>query len=237
MLSTPAWAGTGQASGLVRLSIWRPKSGRPASCQVPWSEVPPSWLCRWAKLLVVITVWVLQVGTQSANIQRLVAVSSSSFSVTIKFQGVKPCIFPCSPCGVRQEWGLPGCYPQHWGQLMSTLGSLFPLKGLREDLLVWCCASWGGGRCSAVSMCPSFPLYCSLSGSLVWCWGLLQSQPHVLGFAQWCLLPDQLLVLTERAKLEMTCVTLTHTFLFKTTCVTILVTHIFLFKHCLFYFF
>ena len=128
-LSTPAWAGTGQASGLVRIFIWRPKSGRPASCKVPWSEVPPSWLCRWAKLLVVITVWVLQVRTQSANIQGLVAVSSSPFSVTIKLQVVKPCIFPCSPCGVRQEWGLPRCHPQLLGQLDVHPGFSFPTEG------------------------------------------------------------------------------------------------------------
>ena len=76
-----------------------------------------------------ITVWVLQVRTQSANIQGLVAVSSSPFSVTIKLQVFKPCIFSCSPCGVRQEWGLPRCYPQHLGQLDIHPGFFFPTEG------------------------------------------------------------------------------------------------------------
>lgn len=130
---------------------------------------PLSCPCTWKKLVVGISTWAkMQVGTWSAKVQVLVAVSFVPFAITIWSPVLK-----FHRCPSRSLWGetwvgLPESDPQCWESWMSTLGSLFPIGETisQGSFLVWCCASLAEGQCGQ-SEAPLTLLMWSFSVSVV----------------------------------------------------------------------
>lgn len=112
---------------------------------VSWSE-SLSWFCRWAKPLVGIITWALQVYTWSAKIHVQVAVRP--FPLLYHNQ---------IPSGWAQQMPMQSPWGSHkWPTVQRELvapiltpGVFFTTGGTSgsEETSVWCCACLGEGRC------------------------------------------------------------------------------------------
>ena len=106
--------------------------------------------CRWPKLLIGITIWVLPVGTQSAIIQVLVFRSPYSLFSLSDLNGLNPVeslsvSYGESRRGALMKWttcwvGGDRCHP--WA-LFYTWDNC----SLQGELLEWCCAGLREGQC------------------------------------------------------------------------------------------
>lgn len=111
----------------------------------------------------------------------------SSFSISVRYPLVKPCIFPHSNCRARSEQGVPQSDPDVWGTGCSSLGSLFLLEELEiQELetplhIVW---NWPGvGSVQSVCSCFSYSSTAVCLG--LWCRGVGQPQ-HCIFFMNTC---------------------------------------------------
>lgn len=130
--------------------LWGLKSGSPAPYWVPWSDASPTWFCRWAKPLIGITAWVLQLWTQS-KIHAL-TVGSSSLTLSLSHSQILSldlADFPVVPMVQDQNRGFykvtirqegAGC--PHWVLFLH-----WRHQRLRENLPDWWCAGLEDGQC------------------------------------------------------------------------------------------
>ena len=110
---------------------------------------PPSWFCRWAKLLLGSSPWVLDIGSQPVKTSVLPCCKPLLPSL---WQSDSKWSSPKGPpgyfSGVRPELELPKNNPQFWRT--SILGSFPPGKTVESGEL----ASLGEGWCSQHAVAP-----------------------------------------------------------------------------------
>ena len=101
-------------------------------------SAPPDQFCKWAKALVVITTWSLQVWTWLPSFMCCLLQAPLSFSVIVTNPVVSPCRFPGRPCEIiiGSSHKLITMPKVLW--LSSSV--LFSPWRLRGSLSTWCCA-------------------------------------------------------------------------------------------------
>ena len=105
----------------------------------PCSDVPLTWFCSRAELLVASSAWALQVGTGSDTIPELVVASPAPFSITVRV--------PAVPMGAPEMRGL---------DVPPLPGSLYPLEESQAQgrLLGAMLRRPGAGPCSQPAEAP-----------------------------------------------------------------------------------
>lgn len=144
--------------------------------------MPTVWFCRWAKPLVGIITWALQVWTWSAKKHVLVVVSPSPFFITVRFPVVESQDSPAIPVVWDQSRG--SCKVTHnAGEAVCHLGFSCSLEELEAHWEPFCMVlCWPGAGQLGQHEATSITFWYHLSWS-PWFKGMLQPHPCVLGFS------------------------------------------------------
>lgn len=111
---------------------------------------------------------------------------------------------------VVQDQTKGSCIATHnlGGLLVFPAGSFFPNVELKaqRDLSLGCYTGLGEGQCGQYGAASLTLQIWSVSVSLKQ--GVLQSHLRVLGFSQWCLVPEQLSLVVRGAESGIICITI-----------------------------
>lgn len=106
---------------------------------------PPTWFCRWVRLMFGLIIWVLKVWTLPAKTHTVIA--ANPFSI-LHHNWLLAHRFPCNSYGVRSELGLPQSDPDAGRHHLSpwVLFSHWRYQRLMADLSAWYSTGLGKGQ-------------------------------------------------------------------------------------------
>lgn len=116
-----AWVWENWTHGPAKFFLWGSESGRSASCHILWSKYILTWFCNWAKPLIGITPWALQVWTWSADICGLVVARPSLLLCHTQIPNGLALPIPLQSPWCKAKQGLPQ------GDLSAGEGWVYPL--------------------------------------------------------------------------------------------------------------